>query len=82
MNLILKNFLFFCNVAIFGLVFIKFHYQFLIYQSHESFYFAPSIELYLSDYYGNLKKLNIFSIIPNRTSDISIISFICNDRIC
>ena len=55
-----KFFYFFTIFVIFGLVFIKFHYQFLIYQSHESFYFAPSIELYLSDYYGNLKSLTYF----------------------
>tara|TARA_B100001093_G_C26854251_1_gene1026638 strand:- start:777 stop:2558 length:1782 start_codon:yes stop_codon:yes gene_type:complete len=50
----------FISLIIFSLIFFKFHYRFTVYQSHESFYFAPSIELYLSEYYGNLRSLSYY----------------------
>ena len=52
-----KSLYFFFAFVVFSVIFFKFHYKFIVYQSHESFYFAPSIELYLSEYFGNLRSL-------------------------
>ena len=60
-NIDLKRSLyFFVAFVILSIIFFKYHYQFIVYQSHESFYFAPSIELYLSDYFGNLRSLTYY----------------------
>ena len=55
-----KIYYYFISLFIFSLVFLKFHYQFIIYQSHETFYYAPSVELFLADYVGNLKGLTYY----------------------
>ena len=51
---------FIISFLIFLIFFIKFHYQFIVYQSHESFYFAPAIELYLAEYNGNIRGTTYF----------------------
>jgi hypothetical protein len=59
--LIKKNFLKFSLIFCFFLIFLKnFHYRFITYETHDVLYFSPTIELYLSDYVGNLKTLTYF----------------------
>ncbi len=48
------------SLIIFSVVFFKFQYQFTVYQSHETFYYAPSIELFLAEYIGNLRGLSYY----------------------
>jgi hypothetical protein len=55
-----KIYYYFTSLVIFSVIFFKFQYQFTIYQSHESFYYAPSIELFLAEYIGNLKGLTYY----------------------
>ena len=55
-----KFYYFLVSLIIFSVVFFKFQYQFTVYQSHESFYYAPSIELFLAEYIGNLRGLSYY----------------------
>lgn len=57
----LEDIIYFIFILTFFLIlFIKFHYRFNVYETHELAYYSPTIELYLSDYIGNIRTLTYY----------------------
>ncbi len=56
-----KNFVIFILINIFFIIFFKeFHFKNFIYESHDIVYWSPSLELYYSDYIGNIKNFTYY----------------------
>ena len=56
-----KKILFFLLLNIFFIILFKeFHYKNFVYEGHDIVYWSPSIELFLSDYVGNVKNLTYY----------------------
>lgn len=81
----LKLILLFFIVNIFFLILFKnLHFKYLVYEAHDVVYWSPSIELYYSDYLGNIKnftyypaKLTAHPLFP--TSILSVSAILVND---
>ena len=80
-----KYFIIFILINMFFIIFFNnFHYKNFIYESHDVVYWGPSIELYYSDYVGNIRNFTYYPteltghpLFP--TSVLSAASFLIND---
>ncbi len=56
-----KHLIIFILINIFFIIFFKeFHFKNFVYEAHDIVYWSPSIELYLSDYIGNIKNFTYY----------------------
>ena len=80
-----KHFIIFILINLFFIIFFyDFHYKNFIYESHDVVYWGPSIELYYSDYIGNIRNFTYYPteltghpLFP--TSVLSAASFLINN---